>query len=248
MLLTSALPAVNAAFIAEATTADPDAPVRSEIWPTAGRMVDHLGNIQSWAAEVVRTGAVADRRAFRRPAERDRIEWFTEVSADLVAALESSEGDRPCWTLFDTPGLTAFWQRRMTHEAAKHLWDLRTSHDPSPPMPAELSVDQQADVIDEFIEVFLPPARARGLDPLPHDVALIAEDVDRGWVFSRDWQVSSGSRAEARASQAEQLHATVGDLTLLVWERADPWELPDRFRIGASDAALRRFAGTSIHL
>lgn len=240
--------AASEAFAAEAALTDPAAAVRSEIWPTAGRMIDHLGNIQAWATEVVRTGAPADRAAFRRKPERDRIGWFGEVSGRLITAIEEADGDRPCWTLFDTARTTSFWNRRMTHEAAKHLWDLRTASDPAPPMPAELSPAQQADVIDEFVEVFLPPARARGLDPLPGEVALIADDVDRAWVFSPDWQVSQVSCDVAGAVGGDQLHAIVGDLALFAWERADPWAQPERYRRGSTDDALRAFAGTRIHL
>jgi hypothetical protein len=242
------LVAASAAFAAEAATVDPDAPVRSEIWPTAGRMIDHLGNIQGWASEVVRTGALADRKEFRRPPDRDLVEWFTETSAGLIAAIEAADGDEPCWALFDTSSTTSFWNRRMTGEAAKHLWDLRTATEPTPVMPPELGPGEQADVIDEFIDVFLPPARVRGIEPLPGDVALVATDVDRAWMFSRDWHVTRLASAEAAAADADQLHAAVGDLTLIVWERADPWAMPDRFRMGRSDDALRRFAGTSIHL
>lgn len=242
------LVAASAAFSEHAAMVDPDAPVRSEIWPTAGMMIDHLGNIQGWATEVIRTGKSVDRKEFRRPPHRDRVEWFADTSAGLMAAIEAADDDGPCWALFDRSSTTSFWNRRMTHEAAKHLWDLRTATDPTPAIPPELDLEQQVDAIDEFTEVFLPPARLRGLEPLPRDVALIPDDADRAWVFSRDWQVTRLTSAAADAADADRLRAAVGDLTLFVWERADPWTMPDRFRRRRADDALRAFARTPVHL
>ncbi|MFN8085915.1 MAG: hypothetical protein U0Q04_02840 [Microbacterium sp.] len=44
------------------------------------------------------------------------------------------------------------------------------------------------------------------------------------------------------------MRADVGDLLLFVWERASPWNLPDRFHIESGDTALRVFSRTWIHL
>lgn len=60
--------ATNRAFAAIAARVDADAAVRNEIWPTAGAMIDHLGNIQAWATQVVRAGVPADRTQYTRPA------------------------------------------------------------------------------------------------------------------------------------------------------------------------------------
>ncbi|HWM17491.1 MAG TPA: maleylpyruvate isomerase N-terminal domain-containing protein, partial [Microbacterium sp.] len=115
------------AFASLAAYVDADAPVRSEIWPTAGAMIDHLGNIQSWATRVVSTGAPADRKQFTRPPERERVEWFRQTSDALVEILEMSDPGRECWAIWGAQPVVAFWRRRMTNEAAKHLWDLRTA-------------------------------------------------------------------------------------------------------------------------
>ncbi|HAQ59258.1 MAG TPA: hypothetical protein DCR63_01965, partial [Microbacterium sp.] len=224
-----------------------DAVVQSSIWPTAERVVDHLGNIQAWVTEIVRTGRPADRKAFRRPEARERVEWLTQTSETLVATLAGADPDRECWTLFGAAPVTSFWGRRMTNEAAKHLWDLRTVRDAAPRTPAELDLGQRADVIDEFAEVFVPAARRRGVEPLPHDVFLVADDIDRSWRFSADWNVTGVTRADV-PSGSEVLRADVGDLVLVLWERADPWALPDRFRIENADLALRALARTPIHL
>lgn len=106
-------------FEGEARRLEPAASVDSEIWPTVGDMIDHLGNIHRWATEVVSTGVKADRAALERPERADRAEWFAEGATRLHAALAAADADRDCWTLLG-PGATAFWRRRMVHETAKH--------------------------------------------------------------------------------------------------------------------------------
>lgn len=241
--------AANQAFAALAARVDADAPVRNEIWSTAGAMIDHLGNIQAWATQVVRTGVAADRKQFTRPPERERVAWFRQTSDALVETLEMTDPRRACWTIWDAEPTAAFWRRRMTHEAAKHLWDLRTTLQAHPPMPEEISLETQADIIDEFVQLLVPAARARGIEPLPRDVLLVANDLDRTWLFSPTWEVTTSSLSDLSSQlHADTLRADVGDLVLFVWERARPWELPDRFHIDNGDSALRAFSRTPVHL
>lgn len=175
--------AANRAFAALADQVDADAPVRNEVWSTAGAMIDHLGVIQAWATQVVRAGVPADRMQFTRTSDRQRVNWFLQTSDALVEALEVADPGRACWTLWGAEPVDAFWRRRMTNEAGKHLWDLRTAIEPDPPMPEEISLQTRVGVIDEFVELLLPAARGRGIDPLPRDVLLVAEDVGRRWLL-----------------------------------------------------------------
>jgi hypothetical protein len=235
MMSLHGLEALNRAFAEEAAAVQADAVVQSSIWPTAGQMIDHLGNVQAWVTEIVRTGAAADRKA------------FAQTSETLVSTLAEADADRACWTLFEAAPVASFWGRRMTYEAAKHLWDLRTAGDATPRMPDELDLRQQADAIDEFVELFVPAARQRGIEPLPHDLFLAADDIDRSWGISADWNVTGITRADVPAG-SEVLRADVGDLALVLWERADPWMLSDRFRIENGDLALRALVDTPVHL
>ncbi|CDJ99644.1 hypothetical protein MIC448_1640018 [Microbacterium sp. C448] len=114
-------------------------------------------------------------------------------------------------------------------------------------MPEELELGQQADAIDEFVEVFVPAARARGIEPLPHDLFLVADDIDRSWRFTADWNVIAAIGTDVPLA-SEVLRADVGDLALVLWERANPWQLPDRFRIENGDTALRALVSTPVHL
>ncbi|MRX42176.1 maleylpyruvate isomerase N-terminal domain-containing protein [Agromyces kandeliae] len=234
------------AFTATAAETDPEAPVRSETWPTAGRIIDHLGNIQRWAAEVLRTGAPADRAAFRRPADAERIPWFTAGAAGLIEAIERTDPDRPCAVLFGELGRAGFWRRRMSHEAAKHLWDLRTARDEDPPFPPEVSGGGTADVIDEFGDVFMPQARRRGIRGLPGDLVLAAADAPAEWRLSPDWVLERGP--VVGHAPAATVRASLGDLVLLVWERADPYARAGRFDLRGDDSVMRAFVETPVHL
>ncbi|MDO8381626.1 MAG: maleylpyruvate isomerase N-terminal domain-containing protein [Microbacterium sp.] len=247
MMSLHGLEALNRAFAEQAAAVGADAVVQSAIWPTAGQMINHLGNVQAWVTEIVRTGAPADRKALVRPEDEDPVEWFTQTSRRLVATLASVNPDRECWTLFEAPPVASFWGRRMTYEAAKHLWDLRTASDAAPRMPDELELGQQADAIDEFVEVFVPAARARGIEPLPHDLFLVADDIDRSWRFTADWNVIAATGTDVPLA-SEVLRGDVGDLALVLWERANPWQLPGRFRIENGDIALRALVSTPVHL
>ncbi|WP_400994649.1 maleylpyruvate isomerase N-terminal domain-containing protein [Agromyces sp. GXQ0307] len=240
------LHAVVEAFVREAANTDPEAPVRSAIWPTAGRIIDHLGTIQRWAAEQVRSGAPADRREHRRPEDADRVAWFREGSRELLDVLEGADPERTVPILYGATGTVRFWQRRMAHEATKHLWDLRSARDPEPRFPAEVGVIGRADAIDEFGEVFMAEARRRGILPLPGPVALAAADSEDVWRVSPDWRLAR-ERPGATSDAVATITADAGDLALLLWERA-ALEAADRFRVEGDAEAARALATTPVHL
>ncbi|BDZ53995.1 maleylpyruvate isomerase N-terminal domain-containing protein [Agromyces marinus] len=244
----SDLRAASTAFADAAALTDPGAPVRSTIWPTAGRIVDHLGTIQRWAAEQVRTGAPADRRAFRRPDEVDRVSWFREGAERLMRTLDDADPERPLPFLYGASGTVPSWQRRMAHEAAKHLWDLRTALDADPPFPPEVDLAGRADAIDEFGEVFMTEAQRRGIAALVGPVDLAATDSTDAWRVSPEWalvRVRPGAASEA--PPVATISAAVGDLALLLWERAS-LGAPGRFRVDGDASVATAFATTPVHL
>ena len=243
------LVAANRAFADLAARVDADAPVRNDIWSNAGAMIDHLGNIQAWATRIVRDGVPADRKQYRRPPQRSRAEWFRETSDALVETLEMTDAARPCWTIWGAEPVVSFWRRRMTNEAAKHLWDLRTALVADPSMPEEIGAEARAGIMDEFVEVLVPAARAREIAPLPRDVLLVANDLRRSWLFSQEWDVTTTPQFDLMSEvDADVMRADIGDLVLFVWERASPWTQPDRFRIDAGETGLLAFSRTRVHL
>jgi hypothetical protein len=134
----------------------------------------------------------------------------------------------------------------MIHEATKHLWDLRTATDPTPPVPPEVGPATPAAIIDEFDEVFIARARRQqNIAPLPGSVLLNSSDSARSWLVESDWQVV---RDPQDPTASAVLTASTADLALLLWERADPWALPDRFGRRGEDAAIRALRDTPVHL
>lgn len=236
---------VSTALVAAARDTPRDASIASVIWPTAGDMVDHVGSVQRWATAILRTGGALDQALHERPADRDPIEWLAEGAAALTAEVAEADPGEACWT-FVGPGTKAFWGRRMIHEATKHLWDLRTASDPAPRMPTEVGYATPAAIIDEFDEVFIARARRQqDIAALPGSVLLRSSDSDRSWLVERDWQVT---RDPQNPTASAVLTATTADIALLLWERADPWALPDRFRRTGDDAAIRALRDTPVHL
>lgn len=249
---------ISARFAAESSVADPATTIRSEAWPTVGDMVDHLGQIQRWAAAVVESGESTPREPLARPADRDRSEWMTESSALLINAL--SDADVPCWT-FVGPGTAAFWFRRQAHEARKHLWDIRTGSEPAPLLPDAGGAAVAADVLDELFGVFLARSRRKGLlEPLPSTLRLEATDAAVSWTIGSDWQTSRSDGASSRSdgvpapdprsdatASPVTLRARLGDLVLFGWDRAIPVDLPDRFEIDGDATTLAAYRSAPVH-
>src|SRR3954447_7924230 len=118
---------ISGAFADTAAAVRPDDPVVSEQWPTAASMVDHLGGIYAWVVNVVATGRKSPRGGHTPPRPDALADWVEEQGIAVLDALRAADGDAPCWTPYDPPGTCAFWRRRMVHETAMPLTDLRTA-------------------------------------------------------------------------------------------------------------------------
>lgn len=122
-------------------------------WDVADLVV-HVGQIWAWAAEVVGTGA----RAEREPNPEDRseaalLEWATVRAERIVAALGAADPDGDCWT-FGEPRSVRFWFRRQALETVLHAWDVAQAARPG----AADTIDPEvaADGLDEHLSVLVP--------------------------------------------------------------------------------------------
>jgi len=204
------------------------------------RLVDHLGGVYLWAAAIVRSGERAERKRVPTSPSKDPFVWFDECRRKLLTALNEAGPERPCWTMLNSAGTTAFWTRRMLFETTKHLIDLRASGQLASTAASELDAATYADGIDELFEVFL--SRSRGsLAPLPRPLVLSAIDVDRLWTLSEDWSLSTSVPAGATLVRAH-----CEDLALFVWERADPARASRRFLIDGRVDAVNAFAASPV--
>jgi uncharacterized protein (TIGR03083 family) len=232
---------LSAAFLDATALRLPEAPTAWQAWPTAADLVEHVGRIYAWVSAIVRTGASVDRRDMPGPDGAPDAAWYAERRTELLRSLSLAEPGMPCWTLRGPDGTAGFWHRRMVFETAKHLVDLRFagSADPMEP-PPELPSMAAADGVDELFEVFLSRSRST-LQPLPAAFELRATDLDRRWLVSPDWEVG------ASGTPAAAVEATAAELLLFVWQRADPFDLPERFTVVGDPATVRAFAEAPIH-
>ena len=232
---------LTAAFAVEIDRREPDAPTTWPLWPTVAAMIDHLGRNYLWAVRIVSTGAAVDRKTLPRAPTSGMRAWYESCRADMLAALDDVPADRPCWVVGERPaGTAAFWRRRMVFETVKHLIDLRAAGGGSWRVAPELAPLDYADGIDELFAEFLPRSRP-SLDPLPGPMSMIATDIDRRWTITPDWDVSADAFADARGARVS---GTAGDLALLVWERADPFD--PRFGIDGDQAVVCAFAAAPV--
>jgi len=215
--------------------------VASAAWPTVGATIRHVGGIYRWCAEVVTTGSRAERRDDVPVSDGELAEWFVVGRLELLAALESTDPRRECWTPSNPAGRAAFWSRRMVYETTKHLIDVRGSGGRALRPLAELDPVDYADGIDELCEVFLSRSRP-SLAPLAAPLVLRAQDIERRWAFDESWGVS-----ESHPDNATVVTADCGDLALFVWERASAADSPDRFVIEGSLDVVRQFEAAPIH-
>ena len=225
-------------------------------------LVAHLGNVHSWAANILetagQTGELADRPSSHRA--RRVSEWYLAKAEDLYAVLRAVDPEQPCWNFAFGAGTASFWQRRQTHETLMHGIDLALAGDHEERLPQHLAVDG----IDEALTVFLFRMHSRGYAAaLDRPVEVRATDVDRSWVVepapraaipaqaspsdSRAWggtdrtaPVVSGGRREG----ADRIEGPAALVLKVLWKRARPTQ-PGLRLVGDEDR-LMRFLGSRL--
>ena len=178
----------------------------------------HLGNIHSWAATIVETGARAveqnDAPRSRRPAVVS--EWYAGKAEDLYEVLRTAAPDSPCWNFAGVEMTARFWPRRQAHETTMHLVDL----DQAGGRTTDLRPLLCTDGIAEVLEVFLPRMHARGhVAELSAPLTLRATDTDHVWTFTprTDAAPMVAVRTEPGADLVE---GPAAELWKLLWKRA----------------------------
>ena len=197
-----------------------------------GDLVWHLGGVQWFWSEIVRTRAT-DREGIAKPLDRpddELIDWFETVSAGLVTALEDADPATRVWSWAGGQQDLAWVMRRQAHEVAVHRWDAQLTVGQPEPIATSLAVDG----IDEFFEWMFDLEGVQDSGPSVA-VRLTPTDADRSWVVSvRDGTIDLAADATAAEATAR---ASTSDLLLLLWRRV----APDAVAVDGDRSALERF-------
>jgi uncharacterized protein (TIGR03083 family) len=191
--------------------ADVTAPVRSCPGWAVRDLVEHLGGVHRWSAQIVRTG---ERSPFPdEPVAGDLGRWFDDGAETLARTLAETDPTRACWTMAP-PRQVAFWSRRQAHEAMIHRWDLASAVGAL----ADLDPDLAVDGIDEAVTMFFPRQIALARQaPLTDAVALVEVSSGRRWVLEGDGTTTDHDAADVDATVRGEAVA----LLLLLWQRLD---------------------------
>jgi uncharacterized protein (TIGR03083 family) len=172
-------------------------------------LVEHLGGVQRWTTEVVRTGepaAWADAHV-----GDDLAQWFDDGAARLASTLAETDPGRACWTMA-APHEVVFWSRRQAHEAMIHRWDLAVAVGARADLDPALALDG----IDEAISTFFPrQVRLARQPPLTDAIAIVDAVSGRRWVLAGD---GSSTDHDSPAVDAT-VSGDAGELVLLLWQR-----------------------------
>ena len=182
--------------------ADLDAPVPSCPEWSVRALIEHLGGVQRFWADTVRTGDSEQPTRVEHVTPRradDLAEWMRASTELLLAALTDSSDDAPCWTWWGEPRTSGAVARHQVHESAVHRWDAQSAVGTPAPIDAAVADDG----VGEFLEVVVGPAATTLLG----SVSLVSEDTGGEWIVGDQ----RGTRTVVRASAS--------DLVLLLYGR-----------------------------
>lgn len=197
-----------------------------------GDLVWHLGGVQWFWSEIVRTRAT-EREGIAQPLDPPDDElpsWFDDVSTGLVDVMEAADASMRVWSWAGGRQDVAWVIRRQAHEAAVHRWDAQRSIGEPEPIASALA----ADGIAEFFDWMFGPEDVAGAEGSV-TVQLAPTDADATWVVGvRDGLIDLAAEpADADATA----RGSSSDLLLLLWRRIGP----DDVQVEGDRAALQRF-------
>ncbi len=181
------------------------------------KLLLHVGLVHRWAAKVVRTRAAepVDMGGMpRAPDGPERVDWFDEGAADLVAVLSETDPDTPVWTFAGSPSTAKFWYRRQAHETSIHRWDGEAAHGTAGPIDPELAVDGVDEMLDVLASGMALQVPEGGMGGSLH---LHCTDAGGEWLVSLAPGRVEVSHQHAKGDAA--LRGTASDLNLFVWGR-----------------------------
>jgi uncharacterized protein (TIGR03083 family) len=222
---------------AELAGKDLRTPVRScPDWDLAG-LIEHLGRVHRWVAEIARTRTTEyvnwKKLDLGLPADPAGLaDWLAAGADPLIAAL-SIDPATPLWSF--APGASvAWWTRRQVHETTVHRADGQLAIGLAPEIPDEVALDG----VEELLGVMFPAVgvakRVAELGRVGDSLHLHATDAPGEWTITLTEDGYSWSGGHTKATVA--VRGAAADLYLLLWNRRPPADA-ERFEI-FGDAAL----------
>jgi uncharacterized protein (TIGR03083 family) len=189
-------------------------------WRVADLAV-HLGVIQRWTAEMVRSRASESLRGRDQlfgvdPEDPALVEWFEQGAHELVEVLRSSPVDAPVWS-WTSDHSARFWIRRQAHEAAVHRWDAQNALGAGAARAIDAAL--AADGIDEWLRVyaFARIRRTSTRAGTGESFHFHCTDEHGEWIVRFEGAEIDVQSAHAKADVA--LRGASSDLLLFLWGR-----------------------------
>lgn len=201
----------DVATLVTAAREEPDAPVAACAGWDRRTLVQHLCVPFGWATVQAEAGP-AERRGFRdaaRPGDDDDpFEFLTAATERMVEAFAAMD-PTATWPTWAGPRPSAWFARRMAHEAAVHRWDAAGG-----PVDPLLAVDG----IDELLSEFAPLVAPDRFEEVASTLHLHATDTDQGeWFLTLGPDSITSERIHAKGDAA--IRGTASDLYLFAWNR-----------------------------
>jgi uncharacterized protein (TIGR03083 family) len=211
----------RSAALRDAVAAAPDLEARVPGCPdwTLRDLVTHLGAVQRFWAVTVRaadaSGPPSAEAIGDRSPRGDLLDWFSESTRLLLAALREAGPDAPCWAWWgasDGPLTSGAVARHQVQEAAVHAYDAQETIGKPEPLPAAEAVDGMS----EFLVVSLG---VRGA--WPHRPARVVFRATEGPTWTVDLTPDGAEVGPAAGGAAvTTIHGSASDLVLALYKRA----------------------------
>jgi uncharacterized protein (TIGR03083 family) len=219
----------DAAALAAACRAEPDAPVPTCPGWDRATLARHVSIPLGWSTAQVEAGP-DEKRGFRdapRPAEGDDPADFLEAAAARAVAVMSSTDLAVTYPTWAGPQPAAWFVRRMAHEVAVHRFDAAGGG-----FDAAFAIDG----VDELFDVFAPLVGADRFGGASSTLHLHATDGDGEWLATLGPDAVTAERVHGKGDAA--LRGTASDLYLFAWNRVP---LDDRFEVLGDRVAAERW-------
>lgn len=204
-------------------------------------VVEHISEVyEHKIATIAMCGGKPDPWPPEWPADRDPLDWFSDVRGRLLETLGKTDSNAPSWTWSPSDQTVGFWVRRMSQETAVHRADVEEATGRAAPVNAELAVDG----VDEVLTVMLAGDWSDYSQPdLTGTVDV--ETGDRVWRVTMKADDVTVTAADEGTPPDATVVADPSPLLLWMWGRADSSAVDIRGDATASDRLRRRLALTT---